>query len=288
MKAYEQRKSEAAGIFKKKAELVNLYKELYKPITEFVEKYGEMMAEQSIRFDVSFALDGFTERFFDHINQGAKGTFIGKVEGLKELQDTIEQFDFSQEGEVLDFLTKIVGLLQTDQRGGNSEPRMIEDQLKKGYVKTNLYNFLFGLEYLRPTFKLKLGDKELSKLSPGERGALLLIFYLFLDLEDIPLIIDQPEENLDNESVYQYLVHFIKEAKQRRQIFIVTHNPNLAVVCDADQIVEMTIAKDKMNEVSYISGAIENPEMTAKVINVLEGTRPALSNRTSKYDSIRK
>ena len=103
-----------------------------------------------------------------------------------------------------------------------------------------------------------MGDKQLPALSPGERGALLLLFYLFIDMDDKPLIIDQPEENLDNESVYNYLVHFIKEAKQKRQIIIVTHNPNLAVVCDADQIVEMKIDKSYRNKVSFQSGAIEN------------------------------
>ena len=74
----------------------------------------------------------------------------------------------------------------------------------------------------------------------------MLLFYLFLDKDDKPLIVDQPEENLDNESVYRYIVSFIKEAKQKRQIIIVTHNPNLAVVCDADQIIRMSI--DKKNK----------------------------------------
>jgi ABC-type lipoprotein export system ATPase subunit len=285
---YRQRKLETQNIFNKKTEIVSLFKDLYKPVTVFIEKYGDLMADHKIKFDVSFILEGFVEKFFDHINQGAKGSFIGKIEGLKQLQDIIDEYDFSKLEDTSAFLEKILTLLNSDYRTSPAEKRSIEDQLKKGYATTNLYDFLFGLEYLRPTFKLKLGDKNLSKLSPGERGALLLIFYLFLDFEDIPLIIDQPEENLDNESVYQYLVHFIKEAKQRRQIIIVTHNPNLAVVCDADQIIEMTIAKDRLNEVAFTSGAIENPEISSKVINVLEGTRPALNNRTSKYESVRK
>jgi len=57
----------------------------------------------------------------------------------------------------------------------------------------------------------------------------LLIFYLLIDKENIPLIIDQPEDNLDNQSVYNMLSRFIKNAKKRRQIVIVTHNPNLAI-----------------------------------------------------------
>ncbi|MDQ7056616.1 MAG: AAA family ATPase [Persephonella sp.] len=76
---------------------------------------------------------------------------------------------------------------------------------------------------------MKLGDKPLEVLSPGEKGAILLIFYLMLDKDNIPLIIDQPEENLDNESIFKILVDFIKEVKNRRQLILITHNPNLAV-----------------------------------------------------------
>jgi ABC-type lipoprotein export system ATPase subunit len=74
--------------------------------------------------------------------------------------------------------------------------------------------------------------KDLSLLSPGERGTLLLVFYLLIDKGDIPLVVDQPEGNLDNHTVAKVLVNCIKEARTRRQVFMVTHNPNLAVVCD--------------------------------------------------------
>jgi predicted ATPase len=93
---------------------------------------------------------------------------------------------------------------------------------------------------------------------------------------------DQPEENLDNESVYSLLVPYIKRAKKRRQIIIVTHNPNLAIVCDAEQIICATMNKKK-NEIRYESGSIEDPEINKKVVNVLEGTMPAFSKRDEKY-----
>jgi ABC-type lipoprotein export system ATPase subunit len=146
-----------------------------------------------------------------------------------------------------------------------------------------VYDYLFGLSYLVPVYNLKLGNKNLQELSPGERGALLLIFYLILDNSDIPLIIDQPEENLDNESVYDILVYFIKIIKEKRQIILVTHNPNLAVVCDANQIVNMKIDKPNKNKVYYESGSIENPNINRIIIDVLEGTLPAFNNREEKY-----
>ena len=96
------------------------------------------------------------------------------------------------------------------------------------YFDVNLYH-LFSLIYLRPRYALKLGSKSLPELSPGERGVLLLIFYLLVDLDDAPLIIDQPEENLDSESIYKLLVPCIKLAKNRRQIIVVTHKLLLKV-----------------------------------------------------------
>ncbi|MGZ3851056.1 MAG: AAA family ATPase, partial [Flavisolibacter sp.] len=183
------------------------------------------------------------------------------------------------------WVEQLVTYMHFDKREGQENAdRQLVKQLKGGNKEQDYYNFLFSLDYLEPSYQLKLGDKTLSELSPGERGALLLIFYLFLDKDDIPIIIDQPEENLDNQSVYKILVHFIKMAKARRQIIIITHNPNLAVVCDAEQVIRTNIDKPNNNKFTCRSGSIENPGINAEIIDVLEGTRPALENRTSKYE----
>jgi predicted ATPase len=112
---------------------------------------------------------------------------------------------------------------------------------------------------------------------------MLLVFYLMVDKGDIPLIIDQPEENLDNQTVFELLVPCIKDAKRRRQIIIVTHNPNLAVVCDAEQVVIAKLDKRAGYRLRYTSGAIENVVINQAIIDVLEGTRPAFDNRDAKY-----
>lgn len=96
-------------------------------------------------------------------------------------------------------------------------------------------------------------------------------------------MIDQPEDNLDNQSVSEILVPYIREAKKRRQIVMVTHNPNLAVVADADQIIQMNIDKENEYLVSHISGAIENPEINKAVVDILEGKMKAFNNRRLKY-----
>ncbi len=111
----------------------------------------------------------------------------------------------------------------------------------------DFYDYLYSLDYLRPQFALRWADKDLSQLSPGERGSLLLVFYLLLDNTDIPLVIDQPEGNLDNQTVFDILVPCIKRARGRRQVVIVTHNPNIAVVADADQVVYASLGKKDGN-----------------------------------------
>jgi ABC-type cobalamin/Fe3+-siderophores transport system ATPase subunit len=130
---------------------------------------------------------------------------------------------------------------------------------------------------------LRWDGKTLEQLSPGERGNLLLIFYLLIDRDNIPLVIDQPEENLDNNTVFRTLVPCVKEAKRRRQIVMVTHNPNLAVVCDAEQVICAEIHKEQGNEVVYVSGSIEDPLINRKILDILEGTRPAFDKRDAKY-----
>ena len=75
----------------------------------------------------------------------------------------------------------------------------------------------------------------------------------------------------------------IKDAKGKRQIFVVTHNPNLAVVCDADQIICVSLDKDDGNSITYQCGSIENPEINEEIVKILEGTRPAFDNRDGKY-----
>lgn len=146
-----------------------------------------------------------------------------------------------------------------------------------------LYDYLFSLEYLSTKYELRLGGKNLNELSPGEKGLLLLIFYLQLDRNSTPLVIDQPEDNLDNYSIFKVLARCIRDAKKHRQVILVTHNPNLAVGADAEQIVYVKLEKAKNYKFSYESGPIENPQINRRIVDVLEGSQPAFVKRRVKY-----
>ncbi|WSH29997.1 hypothetical protein U8P75_26555 (plasmid) [Rhizobium beringeri] len=145
------------------------------------------------------------------------------------------------------------------------------------------YDFLYSLEYFEARYELRLGGKDLNQLSPGEKGLLLLVFYLHLDTDNSPLIIDQPEDNLDNDSIFLVLAKCIREAKKTRQVVLVTHNPNLAVGADAEQIVYVQLDKVNGYKFSYDCGSIENPNTNGHIIKILEGSRPAFVQRRLKY-----
>jgi ABC-type lipoprotein export system ATPase subunit len=268
-------------IFRLIQKLSDFYKELYKPVQEFVTNES-LKKDYKLTFEVSIIIYKFQDKFFEYINQSVKGTFRGSAEGLAKLSELIEVSEFQQEQNIETFLDEVISRLEFEDKQ-QDRPVKIVNQLKQSKNLEDFYYFLFSLEYLEPTYTLKLRNNEIKLLSPGERGALLLIFYLLVDKSDIPIIIDQPEHNLDSESVYELLLRCVRKAKKRRQVFMITHNPNLAVVCDAEQVIHSAIDKEKRNLVTYTTGSLENSEINKRVINVLEGTLPAFNNRESKY-----
>lgn len=269
-------------IFREKMTLAKIYRELYEPVQSFIDSSSVAKDELQLRFDVQILDAGFSDTFFSYVSQGVRGTYCGTDEGRKRLNNLLADSDFSTEGGVGTFVEKLIASLLIDERDGITATN-VSDMLRKGHTAQSLYNSIYGLEYLRPRYSLGMSGKSLHELSPGERGALLLVFYLLVDRSDAPLILDQPEENLDNQTVFNLLVPCIKDAKKRRQIVVITHNPNLAVVCDAEQIICCSIDKQDGNRLTYESGAIENPEINRRIVDILEGTRPAFDNRSSKY-----
>ena len=184
----------------------------------------------------------------------------------------VKETEFDNVESVLDFARRVMSVTRED----------FDASLKKITDKRVLYNLLYSLDYIDIAFRLKVGGRNLDELSPGERGIVLLVFFLALSKESTPIIIDQPEDNLDNQSVYDKLVPCICEAKKKRQVIIVTHNPNIAIACDAEQIICCKIDKTN-NAIRYESGAIEDMEIKKYVIDILEGTMPAFDLRKRKY-----
>ena len=269
-------------IYEQLAELTDIYRRLSKPVQESIDKHSLTQEKYGLDFRVKLVPREFKERFLEFISQGRAGSFSGREEGRTRLEEICSQYDFNTFEDAIDFTENLISALREDRRYDPCRKVDLKNQIKRGTV-SELYDFIFSLDYLGPEYSLQLDGKEMNQLSPGERGVLLLIFYLLIDKDDCPLLIDQPEENLDNQSIYNLLVPAIKEAKKRRQIFLVTHNPNLAIVCDAAQIIHSNIDKNDGNRVTYKTGAIENPIFNKFALDILEGTRPAFEVRRGTY-----
>lgn len=279
----KRRASLCEEILSAKARLVDEYKRLHAPVQDFIDRHPLSIEEGALQFRAAIAVEGFVEGLLTMLHQGRTGSFYGDEEGRERLQHLLEVGEFTSAERALSFIEEVLDHLTHDRREEGDKPVEIGSQLRKSYSPIDVYDFLFGLSYLRPRFELGWQGKPLDQLSPGERGNLLLIFYLLIDKRDVPLKIDQPEENLDNHTLAKMLVPAIKEAKERRQIILVTHNPNLAVVCDADQIIFASIDKTAGNQVNYLSGSLEEPVITQLIVDVLEGTKPAFDLRDEAY-----
>ena len=123
-------------------------------------------------------------------------------------------------------------------------------------------------------------QRDFSKLSLGQQQSVLLALMLS-SVTDRPLIIDQPEDNLDGEFIYKTLVPVLRRAKERRQVIIVTHNPNVAVLGDAELIVVMKGMSDRGQIAAR--GSIDNPETRDETCAILEGAREAFIRRAKMY-----
>lgn len=279
----------AGEIFLEKDKLVDIYRALYAPVQNFIQS-SSVAGNLQLRFNVEISDTGFDATFFSYLSQGVRGTYCGTHEGRKRLRSLLSGSDISTQSGIEIFVKKLVDSILVDERDEATETETklkVRDQMRKGQKTQSLYNFVYGLNYLQPRYSLGVSGKSLQEISPGERGALLLVFYLLVDQNNTPFIIDQPEENLDNQTVYKLIVPCIKEARKRRQIIAITHNPNLAVVCDAEQVIVCSIDKKDGNRLNYISGAIENPRINKLIVDILEGTRPAFDNRDSKYEEVK-
>jgi energy-coupling factor transporter ATP-binding protein EcfA2 len=159
--------------------------------------------------------------------------------------------------------------------------------LLRGSTPLDLGDWLFSTDHISVRYGIQYEGVEIARLSPGTRGVVLLTLYLALDEWDLrPLIIDQPEENLDPSSVYSDLVPFFRDAAKRRQIIMVTHNANLVVNTDSDQVIvadAQRTSPTKLPQVRYVAGGLEDPEIRSHVCRLLEGGEEAFRKRGQRY-----
>lgn len=256
---------------------------LFAPLQRLIQSNILIREEYKLQFQAKLlgSADAIAGNLFSAIKQ-SKGELRGEDESFAAVRTRFEKYRFDQPSDAVGFAEDVASLLAESTESAGKIPG-IRSLMRKDKEPADVYSYLFGLQYLEPKYTLLFQDTQIEQLSPGQRGALLLIFYLLVDKGRNPIVLDQPEENLDNETVVSLLVPVLNEAKKSRQIIMVTHNPNLAVVCDAEQIIHATFDRKNGSRVSYRSGSIEDGTINRAVVDVLEGTKIAFDNRGQKY-----
>lgn len=257
--------------------------ELFKPVQDLIKANDLIREDYRLQFQATLAAsaEAIAERLFALIKQ-TSGALRGQDTALLTVKKLFDNHDLNTKEGALAFATALHETLEQAAKDAGTEVG-ISNLLKKDQSAVSVYDLIFGLDFLEPRYSLLFQDTQIEQLSPGQRGALLLIFYLLVDKGKTPIILDQPEENLDNETVFRLLVPVLSEAKRKRQIIMVTHNPNLAVVCDAEQIIHASFDRAAGCVINYVAGSLENPKLNTAVVTVLEGTKPAFNNRSGKY-----
>ena len=207
---------------------------------------------------------------------------------LSKIVDKVDRRTHS-EADITERLEKVVAAahtaLNSPERSAPSLKQIAADleqlasqtKIKSTVQRSELLNALFD-RFFQKGLRIRFNGRPLESLSMGERAVVLL--KILLNTDDKPLLIDQPEEHLDNRYIYNELVPAFRAAKTKRQIIIATHNANLVVNTDAEQVI---VAQYHDGIISYKSGALENDDTRELIKDILEGGEQAFRKREEKY-----
>lgn len=276
--------------------LKDTYKSLIEKISlnhsKFFEKLftssSEIIKQTIIVDDLEFNIDiTFKENSF-------KNGFVDEVCNLRNInqfeEGLLNDYTFLSNEKFKEDIKKIIiGIL------GNK--LTLKNSYSKKEAITRLVRNWFDFDFI-----IKQNGDKISEMSPGKKSFVLLKLLIELDNSKCPILLDQPEDDLDNRSIYNDLVKFIKEKKKDRQIIIATHNPNLVVGADAECIIVANQRGNKTGELQtfqfeYVGGSLENTfvkkginEVLYKqgiqehVCDILEGGKLAFEQRKEKYN----
>lgn len=178
-----------------------------------------------------------------------------------------------------------------------------EITFKNGYDVQSFISMILSGNWFSLQYSVDYEGDNLSDMSPGKRS--FVVLKLLLDFSDkkCPILIDQPEDNLDNRAIYNELVKYIREKKKERQIILVTHNPNIVVGADSEEVIVANqngknAPNDKGIKFQYVYGSLEHSMhrnsdeslpilyrcgIREHVCDILEGGENAFRDRENKY-----
>jgi ABC-type lipoprotein export system ATPase subunit/histidinol phosphatase-like PHP family hydrolase len=196
-------------------------------------------------------------QFSSEIKRGRKNLFqdLTDVDGRQVFDD--EEID------------RIIERVKEDFAYQDFETIVYED--RPSIIVTKIVDFKGGKKNI---------SKSISQLSLGQQQSILLAI-LIQSKNSVPLLIDQPEDHLDSEFIYKTIVANLKKIKEFRQVIIVTHNANIAVLGDAELIIPLRSTSDKTSIINR--GSIDRSSIQQDCCAILEGGERAFSHRKKIY-----
>lgn len=269
------------GFASEQAELTKMYE----PLSYMLSSHAGTLGKLSFSVRRVVDLDSWAARGEGLMDLRTGSVFRGRGELLRVAADTLLA---AWESGTSDDVAEAMAAFRKDH------DRHIIEQAKVPQTDTvafrawanDVAEWLNSTDHISVSYGIQYDGVDIEQLSPGTRGIVLLLLYLAVDqTDDRPLIIDQPEENLDPKSIFDELVGRFVETRHRRQIIIVTHNANLVVNTDADQVIIASAGPHVpggLPRLSYLSGGLENPTIRNEVCEILEGGKPAFEERARR------
>jgi len=256
-KSEKKRQELKNTLLKKVTELNNLWLEKYRLLKSEVDRIN--MAENKLEIDVLFK--NRKDRLVNKLKQTFKGTNIRETsyhEISKTYKDFIEIYR--------DNFSKLVNILN-------------ENQLVD--FKRRFYEHLEELltYKVQNEFIIKYNGKSLQDHSLGQRASALILF-LLAQKEINMLIIDQPEDDLDNQTIYEEVIKELKKLKGNMQFIFATHNANIPVLGDSEKVIACSYDEKK---IEIHSGTVDSHNIQEHIVNIMEGGLEAFKQRKTIY-----
>ncbi|MGB9755834.1 MAG: TrlF family AAA-like ATPase, partial [Desulfurella sp.] len=274
LKEYEKISKKISELEQKRNELKSLLKEKRHQLFEIRKNTLEILNKKlndKVRIDIEYLNN--KNRFREEIANLLKGSVTSKeaINSIVE-KDAIDGIEIS----------KIInlGIEKVKETFGLTDAmaqRLIDwfkDKEKLFFLET-----LFPDDKIIIKLKIDNAYKELNTLSAGQKATALLI--LLFAQEDRILMIDQPEEDLDNRFIYEDVVKILREIKNKRQIVLVTHNANIPVLGDAEQVFVLEASNNEC--VIIDKGSIDKTSIAQSIKSIMEGGEEAFKRRIEKY-----
>lgn len=235
---------------------------------------------------IKFNFSNFNKSL-EEFSDGRKGHY--KNYGIySEGKSSLDEYDLSKL--IADLESMFDSIIKGDYAlVGRTEPKVA--------VKTLLNDYFFDY------WEIKYRKDKLGEMSTGKASFVILMLIVGLSKSKAPILIDQPEDNLDNRSITSDLVEYLRNKKLERQIILVTHNPNIVVNADAENIIIANQKGQNDTETSsqytfdYINGSLENTfakidtekdllkcmGIREHIADIVEGGKEAFKKREEKY-----